>query len=334
MAEYHAKKFSALPGVSVGACSDRHLDRARGFAERLGIPRWFASTSEMAKSGEIDCIATAVVDSGHARAALDALERGLPVFAEKPLARTLPEAEAMLAGARAAAVPAVVNFSKRNAPPVALARRLVSEGRLGRIRGASFTYLQSWLLNEEWGRWDVTPRWRWRVAAATSTHGVIGDLGSHLIDSLRFIVGDIQSVSCSVTAFTADPAQPGGEGSPDSFAAIFRMHAGGLASARASWRAAGHVDTFAFTIEGDQGSLSADLGELRDSLRHFDSGSGAWSVVKAPRVPSTYEQFIDEVRGGGGGAPGFADGLEVQRVIEACAASAREGRAVPVGGQE
>jgi predicted dehydrogenase len=274
------------------------------------------------------------VDSGHARAALDALERGLPVFAEKPLARTIPEAEAMLAGARAAAVPAVVNFSKRNAPPVALARRLVSEGRLGRIRSASFSYLQSWLLNDAWGRWDVTPRWRWRVAPSTSTYGVIGDLGSHLIDSLRFIMGDILSVSCFLTASTADPAQPGGEGAPDSCAAVFQMRSGGLASARASWRAAGHLDTFAFTIEGDLGSLSADLDESRDSLRHFDPASGAWSVVKAPRVPSTYEQFIAEVRGGGGGAPGFADGVEIQRVIEACAESAREGRAVPVRAQE
>jgi len=331
MAEYHAKKFSALPGVSVSACSDRLLDRARGFAERMGIPRWFASTADMAKSGEVDCISTAVADAGHARSALEALDSGLPVFAEKPLARTLAEAESMLARARAAAVPAVVNFSKRNAPAVALARRLVSEGRLGMVHGAAFSYLQSWLLNDAWGKWDLTPRWRWRVVPGTSTEGVIGDLGSHIMDSVRFILGEIRSVSCSVTAFTPDPDRPEGQRVPDSCAAVFRMEPGFLVSARASWRAPGSLDAFAFTIEGDYGALAADIADSRDSVRFFDSSSGAWSVLKAPSVPSTYERFVGEVRGAPGEAPDFTDGVEVQRIIEACAASAREGRAVPLG---
>ena len=152
MAEYHVKKFNALPGVAVTACADRSLGHARAFAERLGIPKWFPSTADLAGSAEV-------------------------------------EAEGMLTSARAAGVPALVNFSKRNAPLVALARRLVAEGRLGTVCGASFSYLQSWLLQDAWGRWDVTPRWRRRVAASTSTGGVIGDLGSHLIDLVRFILG-------------------------------------------------------------------------------------------------------------------------------------------------
>jgi predicted dehydrogenase len=331
MAEYHARKFSALPGVAVSACSNRSLEHARGFAERMGIPHWFASTAEMAKSGEVDCVSTAVVDSGHARAALDVLERRLPVFAEKPLARTLPEAELMLAGARAANVPAVVNFSKRNAEPVALARRLVAEGRLGRIRGASFHYLQSWLLNDAWGRWDITPRWRWRVAVSTSTEGVLGDLGSHIIDSVRFILGEIQSVSCAVTTFTPDPSRPDGEGAPDTWAALFRMEPGFLVSARASWRAPGCLDSFAFTVEGDQGTIAADLAASRNELRLFDSKTGAWTELKAPPVRSTYEQFLGEVRGESTEGPGFSEGVEVQRVIAACSVSAGEGREVPLG---
>ena len=329
MAEYHARKFSAVPGVVVTACSDRSVEHARGFAERLGIPRWFKSTAEMAKSGEIDCVSTAVVDSGHARVALDALEQSLPVFAEKPLARTLAEAEEMLARARAAAVPAVVNFSKRNAAPVSLARQFVRDGRLGSIRGASFHYLQSWLLNDAWGKWDVTPRWRWRVAAGTSTEGVLGDLGSHIIDTIRFVLGDIESVSCSVTTFTPVPGTPDAQGAPDTCAAVFRMAAGFLVSARASWRAPGHLDSFAFTVDGDQGSLTVDLAASRNELRLFDSKSGERTALSAPPVPATYEEFVSEVRGGAGGGPGFEEGVEVQRVIDACTVSAREGRRVP-----
>ncbi|HTZ50452.1 MAG TPA: Gfo/Idh/MocA family oxidoreductase [Spirochaetia bacterium] len=331
MAEYHAEKFSSIPGVSVTACTDRSVDRARNFARRMGIPSWFASTVELAKSGTVDCLSTAQVDSAHARAALDALEHRVPVFAEKPLARTLPEARAMRDCARTAAVPAVVNFSKRNAPALALARALIREGRIGLVRGGSFRYLQSWLLQDAWGRWDTTPRWRWRVSPASSTDGVIGDLGSHLVDTVRFVAGDVREVSCAFTRFTADPDHPGEAGAPDSFAALLRLESGCVMDLRASWRARGHLDDLSFEVDGEGGSLAVDLGRSRVSVQLFDARTAAWTTVAAPKVASTYEQFISELRGSGPPGPGFDEGLESQRVIDACSRSGREGRTVVLG---
>jgi predicted dehydrogenase len=331
MAEYHVKKFAALPGVAVTACASRSAEHAREFARRLGIPRWFASTRELAGSDAVDCVSTAIVDAGHAGAALEILDGGLAIFAEKPLARTLAEAEAMLAAARAAGVPARVNFSKRNVPALALARRLVSEGRLGAVRGASFSYLQSWLVQDSWGRWDVTPRWRWRVTSAASTGGVIGDLGSHLVDAVRFILGEIASVSCSSTSFTADPEAAGCPGAPDSFAAVLRMEAGYLVTLRASWRARGFLDSLAFHVDGEQASMTVDLAQSRDSLLLFKPAAGTWSRVAAPPVRSTYELFVDAVTHRPGDGPDFAEGVAAQRVVEACLLSSREGRNVGCG---
>jgi predicted dehydrogenase len=328
MAEYHAKKFSSIPGVTVTGCADRSAEHAQGFARRLGIRSWFTSAADLAASGEVDCLSTALVDAAHARAALDAFQHGRAVFAEKPLARTLAEAEAMRDAARDAGVPAVVNFSKRNAPAVALARTLIADGRLGPIRGGSFRYLQSWLLQDAWGKWDTTPRWRWRVCRSQSTEGVIGDLGSHLIDTIRFLLGNIREVSCSATTFTADPERPAEQGAPDSFAAVLRMEPGYLLAMRASWRARGHLDELAFEVEGEEGSLAVDLAQARDTVRVFNARGESWSELKAPPPRSTYEQFVDELRGSVTRGPGFPDGVEVQRAIDACSRSAREGRAL------
>lgn len=325
MAEYQARKFAGLSGVSVAACCDRHAAHARDFARRLTIPRWYGSCVELAASGQVDCIATAVVDSGHAEAALAALQRGIPVFAEKPLARTVSEAEELLAASRVAGVPALVNFSKRNAPAVALARRLVAEGRIGRVTGGCFSYLQSWLVQDAWGKWDETPRWRWRVSPDTSTDGVIGDLLCHLIDLVRFVLGEIESVSCATTFFTPDPHAPSRAGAPDTCAAWFRLRTLALVSARASWRALGYLDALRFDIEGDAGCITADFTVARDTVRLREAGAGPWSEIREPPGPSTYDFFIDAVRGGERAGPCFEDGVAVQRVIEACSHSAREG---------
>jgi predicted dehydrogenase len=334
MAEYHVKKFAALPGVAVTACCDRLADRARGFAQRLGIPRWFASAAEMAGSGEIDCMAEAVADEGRTAAALAALERRIPLFAEKPLGRSLAEAQALLAAARAAGVPAMVNFSKRNVPALALAHRLVAEGTIGAVRGGSFSYLQSWLLQDAWGRWDQTPRWRWRVSPGISTEGIIGDLASHLFDAVRFVLGELGAVSCVATTFTADPAEDGQPGAPDTCSALLQTTAGAVVTTRASWRAAGCLDCFAFQVEGDSGTLAADFSSSRTVLRHFDCGTGSWSEIAAGVCPSTYELFIGSARSGRTVSPSFEDGVAVQRVIEACVRSHRESRLVSLNRQE
>jgi predicted dehydrogenase len=334
MAEYHVKKFAALPGVAIAACCDRREDRARAFAQRLGIPRWFPSAAEMAGSSEVDCMAEAVADEGHMAAALAALERRIPLFAEKPLARSLADAQALLAAARAAGVPAMVNFSKRNVPALALARRLVAEGTIGAVRGGSFSYLQSWLLQDSWGRWDRTPRWRWRVSPETSTEGIIGDLASHLFDAVRFVLGELDAVSCAATTFTADPVGDGRPGAPDACSALLRTATGAVITTRASWRAAGSLDCFAFQIEGDSGTLAADFSSSRTVLRHFDCGTGTWTVIEAGGCPSTYELFIDSARSGQTASPNFEDGVAVQHVIEACARSQRESRLISLTRQE
>ncbi|MDP2790925.1 MAG: Gfo/Idh/MocA family oxidoreductase, partial [Rectinemataceae bacterium] len=211
MADYHVKKFTAIPGVSIQACADHRSAKAEAFAARYGIPYRFdridtlldavAGDSPFSEKFRIDAASCAVVDSHHPRIALACLNRGLPLFCEKPMSRSLVEAESMAEAAASAAadgagrasgnlaLPVVVNFSKRNAPALVALAAVVREGRLGRILNIDASYRQGWLVTGAWGDWRSSTTRRWRLSPAESTAGVLGDLGSHLFDAILAVTG-------------------------------------------------------------------------------------------------------------------------------------------------
>ena len=122
----------------------------------------------------------------HAEIAIAALAAGKHVLVEKPLANTLAEAEAMAAAARDAqsrGVQSMVGFNYRRVPALALARELISEGRLGAVRQVRAAYLQDWLVNPE------TPM-TWRLRKDTAGSGALGDIASHAIDQVLFLLAD------------------------------------------------------------------------------------------------------------------------------------------------
>ena len=170
MAEYHAARFAGIEGARVAAVCAHLRPRALAFADSRGLAA-FDDPAEMAASGAVDAISVASLDSWHKTPVLAALVRGLPVFCEKPLARSRAEAREMAEAAAAAGVPALVNFSKRNGGLLSLARALIAQGELGGSLRIRASYLQSWLLQDGWGKWRESARWRWRLSESSSTHG-------------------------------------------------------------------------------------------------------------------------------------------------------------------
>ncbi len=333
MAEYHAKRFSGIEGARVSAVCDHLPSRAAAFAEPRSLAA-YSDPEDMAASGSVDAFAVASFDGWHSAPALAALGRGLPVFCEKPLARTLQDAAAMARAAELSGVPAIVNFSKRNGGLLSLARRIVADGSLGQGLAIRLSYLQSWLLQDSWGDFRTSARWKWRLSESLSTHGALGDLGCHLIDAALLLAGPgLEAESCSATRFLdgsppegQDPLEPEGGPAFEAFEARLRSPTA-PALAAGNFRAEGRIDSFVIGAAGGSGSLELDLERSRDSLVLAGSG-GASRVLRAAPCPSTYERFVaiasgaeDPVRGEG---IDFARGLEVQRLIEGCAGSARD----------
>jgi predicted dehydrogenase len=286
----------------------------------------------------------------HAEIAIAALDAGKHVLLEKPLANTLAEAEAMTAAAQAArarGVQSMVGFNYRRVPALALARELIAEGRIGMVRHVRAAYLQDWLAD------DQSPM-TWRLRKETAGSGALGDIASHAIDQVLFLLGD-QVTEVSGRTHTFVNRRPGTGGPAggledvtvdDAAWATLSLASGAIASVEASRVATGRKNSLQLEVFGDKGALRFDLENLNE-LAFLDATAPAREqgfrriLVSEPEHPYleawwpqghiigwehtfTHEvrDFLLAVSSGTAPSPSFEDGLAVQRILDAVEQSA------------
>ncbi|MEU4658743.1 Gfo/Idh/MocA family oxidoreductase [Streptomyces sp. NPDC023723] len=329
----------------------RDADAVRGAADRHG---WAAAETDwraLVARDDVDLVDICTPGDSHAEIALAALAAGKHVLCEKPLANTVAEAEAMTRAAEAAAARgqvAMVGFNYRRVPATALARRMVAEGRIGRLRHARVTYLQDWLV-------DPAAPLTWRLRRELAGSGALGDLGAHVVDLAQYLTGErLAGVSALTETFVRERPLPGGSGTGGTGevtvddAAVFtgRFPSGALASFEATRYATGRKNALRVELNGEQGSLAFDLERLNELSFHDgtepDERAGFRRIlVTEPGHPYLdawwppghglgYEHtFVHQARdlvhavaAGRAPEPSFADGLQVQRVLAAVEESA------------
>ncbi|APY85319.1 gfo/Idh/MocA family oxidoreductase [Streptomyces alfalfae] len=343
---------------ALAAVCGRDADAVRAAADRLG---WAAAETDwraLIARDDVDLVDICTPGDSHAEIAIAALDAGKHVLCEKPLANTVDEAEAMVDAAeraRARGQVAMVGFNYRRVPALALARRMVAEGRLGALRHVRLTYLQDWLVDPEF---PLT----WRLRKDRAGSGALGDLGAHIVDLAQFLVGEqVAGVSALTETFVRErplldgassglTAAGGGRRGTVTVddAAVFtgRFPSGALASFEATRFAAGRKNALRLELNGAEGSLAFDLERLNELSFHDHTEPAASSgfrriLVTEPDHPYLqawwppghglgYEHtFVHQARdlllavaSGAGPAPSFADGLSVQRVLAAVEESA------------
>jgi predicted dehydrogenase len=326
-------------------------------AERLGWESTETDWRRVLERDDVDLVDVCSPGDTHADIAIAALDAGKHVLCEKPLANTVAEAGAMTeAAARAAArgVRSMVGFTYRRVPAIGLARRLVAEGRLGEIRHVRAQYLQDWIA-------DPAAPMSWRLEKEKAGSGALGDIGAHIVDLTQYITGQtLTGVSAMLETFVKErplPAETGklsGVGGSEmgavtvDDAAVFlgRFTGGALATFEATRFALGRKNGIRIEINGSAGSLAFDFEDM-NVLQFFDGTEPAEIagfrriLVTEPEHPYVsawwppghglgYEhafthQVVDLVTAiakDEDPAPSFADGLQVQRVLEAVERSA------------
>lgn len=342
-------------------------------AERVEAARrqygWQAASTDwrqVVEDPDIDVVDVVSPGSSHVEVAIAALEAGKHVLCEKPLANTVAEAEAMTAAAEAAAergVRAMVGFSYRRVPAIALARQLVQAGRLGTVRQVRALYLQDWLADEDG---PMT----WRLDKALAGSGSLGDIGAHAIDLVEHVTGaHLSTVSGTLETFVHErPLMAEGVGlsgtassergqvTVDDAAFFLGRLSGGAAEGaigtfEATRYATGRKNGLTLEVSGSEGAIQFDL-ESMNELRLYETSAPAgeqgfrrilvtepeheymaawWPTGHLIGYEHTFSHqvadFVRAVVAGTDPSPSFADGLHVQRVLDAVERSASDGSA-------
>ncbi|MEV4952924.1 Gfo/Idh/MocA family protein [Paenarthrobacter nitroguajacolicus] len=286
----------------------------------------------------------------HAEIATAALEAGKHVLVEKPLANTIGEAELMTAAAakaRARGVQSMIGFNYRRVPALALARELIAEGRLGTVRHIRAAYLQDWLT-------DAESPMTWRLRKETAGSGALGDIASHAIDQILYLLDDaVTEVSGRLQTFVDQ--RPGADGPAGGLEDVtvddaawvnLSLASGAIASVEASRVATGQKNSLRLEIYGSLGSLTFDLENLNE-LNFMDTTVPVREqgfrriLVNEPEHPylgawwpqghiigwehtftHQIRDFLTAIAAGEAPSPSFEEGLNVQHILAAVEESA------------
>ncbi|WP_141014482.1 Gfo/Idh/MocA family protein [Nocardioides sambongensis] len=346
--------FPDVPAVRQAVLVGRDRRAVDAAAARHGWAEAATDWRAVLDRDDVDLVDICTPGDSHAEIALAALAAGKHVLVEKPLANTVAEAEQMVAAARTAAqrgARSMVGFNYRRVPALALARELVADGRIGTVRQVRAAYLQDWLA-------DASAPMTWRLRRETAGSGVLGDLGSHVVDLVHFLLGDpVVSARGHLRTFVDTRNGPSGPEPvtvDDAAWATLETAGGVTAGVEVSRVATGRKNGLTLELYGDRGALRFDLERLNelgftDGLAGRDNGErrilvtepdhpgpGAWwppGHVLGWEHTFTLQAagLLTALEAGTDPSPGFADGLAVQRVLAAIEESAeRDGAKVGV----
>jgi predicted dehydrogenase len=253
------------------AVCGRSADAAKAFADKWGYESFETDWRKLVARKDIDAIDICTPNDTHAEIAMAAAQAGKMVLCEKPLARSLKEAQPMVEAVEKAGVPNTVWYNYRRVPAVTLAKQLIDEGRLGKIFHYRANFLQDWTISADLPQ-GGTGLWRLDVAAAGS--GVTGDLLAHCIDTALWLNGPITTVNAMTETFVKQrkhnltgKVEP--VGIDDACAFLCRFENGSLGLFESTRYARGHKALYTFEINGEKASIQWDLHDLH-RVQYFD----------------------------------------------------------------
>ncbi len=301
----------AFPELRVVADIDGPAAERAAF--KHSIPRWTTDWRDAIADPTVELVDISAPPFLHREIATAAAALGKHIYCEKPVGRTLEEGLAIQAALNAAGVHSFIGLNYRWAPAVQYARDLIQSGRLGDVRHVRIAFMN----DSSAGPIGSTYTWRFNREAAGA--GALADVGAHVFDMARYLVGDIDEV-CGMTSISVptrrDPRMPEGEqdrvvDNDDAFAALVRFENGATGVMEASRVATGHRADFEFEVTGSVGAVKwyfPRLNELELYLPQEDIRNQGFTTLRMSAEHPPQGSFIP--------SPGQPLGYPDTKVIE------------------
>jgi len=354
-----ANIFPDCPRPRMKVICGRDRTGAEVMARRFGWESVETSWEKVLERKDVHAVDLSVPGHLHHTIAVAAAQAGKHILCEKPLANTAAEAKEMLEAVERAKVVHGIVFNYRCVPAIMLARQLIEEGRLGKIYHFRARYLQDWIVDPKFPR-------VWRLDKSQAGSGALGDLGAHIVDLCRFLVGEVVEVTALLHTFIKERPLPeadqgawgsvSGEGLgpvtvDDTALFLGRMACGAVANFEVTRLALGRKNYNAFEINGSRGSLVFNL-ERMNELEFYSQDdtpdargfrnimvtegahhafiSGWWPPGHTIGYEHTHThviyEFLKAIAAGKSPVPNFEDGYRCNLVLDAVERSSASGK--------
>jgi predicted dehydrogenase len=341
-----APRFFDLPAdIRMAAICGRDHAGTRRAAKTLGWERAVYDWKSITADPNIDIVDICTPNDSHTEIAVAAARAGKAILCEKPLARDSIEARKMVDAVKRSRVPNMVCFNYRRVPAVALAKQMTNAGEIGdRIYHFRARYAQDWIADEDFPM-------VWRLQSKIAGSGALGDIGAHIIDLARFLVGEITGVSAVNETFVKRRRTKNRSYAEvnvdDAVSVVGKFKNGAMLNLEATRFARGRKNQLSFEINGSRGSLIFDL-EKMNRLQFYDARDSGHTrgfreiIVTESNHPyiknwwpaghiigyehsfvHTIADFVNAVVTRKHIQPDFADGLKTQRVLDLIQRAAR-----------
>jgi predicted dehydrogenase len=328
----HAHAYALLPRVCwppaarprlVRVCG-RQVAKAESTRDRYGFETAGDRWQDLVSDPAVQLVDNCAPNHLHREPCLAAIRAGKHVFCEKPLGRSAPEARELRDAAARAGVVHMVGFNYRFLPAVQLARRLIDDGRIGRIHHFRGRFADASLL-------DPDAPFTWHQDAEAAGSNALLDLGSHLVDMARYLVGEPSAVGGALATFTADRPDPGSGRrrrveTEDAFEATVEFADGALGSLAGTTMAAGRRAHMTFEINGSRGTIVFDLERLNSLFVHLVGDHPGGAGLREIHVTD-----LDHPYGGTWWPPGHSIGWDASLVHELAHLLGAVAKGNPVG---
>ncbi|HWE63028.1 MAG TPA: Gfo/Idh/MocA family oxidoreductase [Chloroflexota bacterium] len=299
MGKAHSNAFRKIPYIywpphaiprliSIAGRSEEKVAQA---ARRYGYESYTTDWQDLVNDPRIQVFDNGGPNDLHAEPCIAAAQAGKHIVCEKPLGRTAEEARRMLDAVQQAGIKHMCAFNYRFVPAIALARALIQEGRLGRIYHFRARYLQEWIM-------DPNFPMVWRLESDTAGSGTLGDLGSHIIDLGRFLVGEPARISATTATFIKERTREDGSRASvnvdDAFEAVVEFENGAVGTLEATRFALGRKNHNAFEINGEKGSIAFNMERLNELEVYLpEEGKADTAGFRQVLVTESYHPFMD-----------------------------------------